>query len=249
MKPLVNSPGWVKGLEDWVAISKFGAPDMLNFDVSNVRQVFPAGQSVFGLDWGDIGPITVDPNSSVVKGLAGFGVMPGGDQYWDRKKGEWVKPEGGVNRAPFIAFGGWVISVAADSDVKDAALDLTAYLGAKDLAGVLATTGGTGVNPLRKSQFDNLDLWIKAGFDEESAKDYLKAVSDTIADPNAIVDLRIPGAFEYFSALDTGIAKALSGEVKPQAALDEVAAEWEKITERLGKESQLKLFKESLGVK
>lgn len=249
MKPLVNTPGWVQGLQDWIDIYNCCAsPDMINFDVVNVRAVFPAGQSVFGLDWGDVGPITVDPNASVVKGLAGFGVLPGAEKYWDRATGAWVDAEGGVNSAPFIAYGGWVISVAADSDVADAAWDYIKYLGGKDLAGVLATTGGTGVNPLRQSQFDNLDLWVNAGFDEESAKDYLDAVLATINDPNAIVDLRIPGAFEYFDALDAGIAKAITGEADPQAALDEVAATWDAITDRLGRENQLKLYKESLGI-
>lgn len=248
MTPLVNTPGWVKGLQDWIDISAFGTPDMINFDVTNVRQVFPAGQSVFGLDWGDIGPITIDPNVSVIQGLAGFGVTPGGDQYWDRATGEWVTPESGVNRAPFIAYGGWVISVAADSDVKEAALDLAAYLAGKDLAATLAVTGGTGVNPLRQSQFDNLDLWVNAGFDQASAEDYLDAVLKTIDDPNAVVDLRIPGAFEYFSVLDVQIARALSGEATAQEALDQVAVDWDAITERLGRESQLTLYKQSLGV-
>lgn len=249
MKPLVNTPGWVQGLQDWIDIyGCCAAPDMINYDVVNVRADFPAGKVVFGLDWGDVGPITVDPNASVVQGLAGFGKLPGAEKYWDRATGAWVDAEGGVNSAPFIAFGGWVISVAADSDVADAAFDLVTYLGGKDLAGVLATTGGTGVNPLRQSQFDNLDLWINAGFDEESAKDYLGAVLDTINDPNAIVDLRIPGAFEYFDALDAGIAKAITGEATPQAALDEVAATWETITDRLGRDNQLMLYKQSLGV-
>jgi multiple sugar transport system substrate-binding protein len=248
MTPLVNTPGWVKGLQDWIDISPFGAPDMINFDVTNVRQVFPAGQTVFGLDWGDVGPITIDPNASVVQGLAGFGVLPGGDQYWDRETEEWVTPEGGVNRAPFIAYGGWVISVAADSLEKEAALDLAAYLADKELAATLAVTGGTGVNPLRQSQFDNLQLWIDAGFDEESASDYLDAILSTINDPNAIVDLRIPGAFEYFSTLDTQIARALSGEVTAQEALDQVAADWDALTDRLGRESQLELYRQSLGL-
>lgn len=249
MKPLVNNPGWVQGLQDWVDIYKCcAAPDMINFDVVNVRAVFPAGQSVFGLDWGDVGPITIDPNASVVKGLAGFGVTPGAEKYWDYTTGEWVDAEGGVNKAPFIAFGGWVISVAADSDVQDAAFDYVKYLSGKELAGTLAVTGGTGVNPLRQSQFDNLDLWTGAGFDEESAKDYLDAIKATIDDPNAIVDLRIPGAFEYFDALDAGIAKAITGEADVQTALDEVAATWDAITDRLGRENQLALYKQSLGV-
>jgi len=249
MTPLVNNPGWVQGLQDWIDIYECcAAPDMINFDVTTVRAVFPAGQTVFGLDWGDVGPITVDPNASVVQGLAGFGVTPGAERYWDRNLGEWVEAEGGVNYAPFIAFGGWVISVAADSDVQEAAFDYVTYLAGKDLAGVLATTGGTGVNPLRQSQFDNLDLWVGAGFDEESAQDYLDAVLGTIEHPNAIVDLRIPGAFEYFDALDNGIAKAITGEATAQEALDEVAAVWNDITERLGRENQLQLYKDSLGI-
>jgi len=249
MTPLVNTPGWVRGLENWVEISQCcAAPDMINFDVTNVREVFPAGQTVFGLDWGDVGPITLDPNSSIVQGLAGFGVMPGGEEYWDRATQAWVTPESGVNRAPFIAFGGWVMSVAADSDVADAAMSLVSYLGARELAGTLAVTGGTGVNPLRQSQFDNVELWTGAGFDQASAEDYLGAILDTINDPNAIVDLRIPGAFEYFSALDTGIARAMAGEATPQEALDAVAVEWDAITERLGRDNQLKLYKESLGI-
>lgn len=249
MTPLVNSPGWVRGLEDWIAINECcSAPDMLNFDVTNVRAVFPAGQTVFGLDWGDVGPITVDPNSSVVQGLAGFGTLPGAEEYWDRASGEWVAAEGGVNKAPFIAFGGWVISVAADSENAEAAFDYVKFLSGKDLAGVLATTGGTGVNPLRQSQFDNLDLWINAGFDEASATDYLDAVLETIEHPNNIVDLRIPGAFEYFDALDFGISQAVAGNMSAQEALDGVAATWEEITDRLGRESQLQLYKDSLGI-
>lgn len=248
MTPLVNTPGWVQGLQDWIDISPFGAPDMINADVTNVRSVFPAGQSVFGLDWGDVGPITVDPNASVVGGITGFGPHPGGDRYWDRATGEWVTPESGVNRAPFIAYGGWVISVAADSDVADAAWDYISFLANKENAGILAVTGGTGVNPLRTSQFENLDLWLGAGFDEASALDYLDAINESISDPNAVVDLRIPGAFEYFAALDTGISRALAGELSAQEALDGVAQEWDAITERLGRESQLALYKQSLGI-
>ncbi|MCC6613086.1 MAG: extracellular solute-binding protein [Anaerolineae bacterium] len=252
MQPLVNTPGWVRGLQDWIDVSPYGPPNMIESDVTAVRRLFPSGQAVLALDWGDVGPLTVDSARSSVKDLAGFGVLPGGDQYWDPSlnngAGDWVSPEGGVNRAPFIAFGGWVISVSARSDVADAALDFAAYMADKDLAGVLATTGGTGVNPLRASQFDNIDLWINAGFSEESAQEYLDAVRATIADPNAVLDLRIPGAAEYFAALDDEIHHALLGEVTAQEALDAVAAEWDAITDRFGRDEQLTLYRQSLGL-
>jgi len=250
MQPLVNTPGWVRALQDWIDIRPYGPPNMIESDVTAIRRLFPSGQTVLALDWGDVGPLTVDADRSSVKDLAGFGVLPGGDQYWDPAQedgaGAWVTPEGGVNRAPFIAFGGWVISVSTRSDVADAALDFAAYMADKDLAGVLATTGGTGVNPLRASQFDNLDLWINAGFSEESAQEYLDAVRATIADPNAVLDLRIPGAAEYFAALDAEIHRALLGEVTAQEALDAVAEAWDAITNDYGRDEQLTLYRQSL---
>lgn len=248
MVPRVNNPGWVRALQDWVDISAFGPEDMINYDVVNVRAQFPAGNAVFGLDWGDVGPITVDPNVSVVNDLTGFGVLPGGDQYWDYNTNEWVTPESGVNQAPFIAYGGWIISVAADSDVIEAALDFAAFMADKDLAAVLATTGGTGVNPLRQSQFDNVDIWVNAGFSEEAALDYLDAILSTINHPNAVLDIRIPGSAEYLDALDVGVARALSREATPQEALDGVAAAWEQITERRGREAQAAFYRASIGV-
>jgi len=249
MKPQVNNPGWVRALEDYVKLSQYGPKEMINYDVTDTRAHFPAGEGVFNIDWGDVGPISVDPKASVVKGLVGFSVLPGGDQYWDYDKGQWVKPANGVNRAPFIAFGGWIISVNAKSKVKDAALDLAAYMASPEVVKVLAVTGGTGVNPLRKSQLEDIGIWVTAGFDEESAKDYLKAITETIADPNAVLDIRITGSAEYLQTLDVEISRAVAGEIKPQEALDNVAKKWDEITDRLGRDKQLAQYKAAVGAK
>ncbi len=248
MRPRINNPGWVRALDDWVAIREFGMPDMLNVDVAQVRSRFPTGLAALALDWGDVGPLTVDPNISAVNGLSGYSVLPGGSEYWDPALGAWVTPESGVNRAPFIAFGGWVISVAADSDVAEAAMDFAAFMASKELAATLATTAGTGINPLRASQFENLDLWIEAGFSEDAARQYLGAIRETIEHPNAVLDLRIPGAADYFQALDAQIYRALTGELSAQEALDRAAQAWEAITDRYGRDEQLALYRASLGL-
>ena len=111
----------------------------------------------------------------------------------------------------------------------------------------LAVTGGTGINPARFSQFEALDLWVNAGFDEESAVDYLDAILTGINHPNAVLDLRITGSAEYLQTLDVEIARAVAGEVTPQEALDNVAAQWNEITERLGKEAQLEQYRAAVG--
>lgn len=247
MTPQVNNPGWVRALEEYIEIREHGDPNMINYDVSDTRQYFPAGMGALNIDWGDVGPISVDPDASVVQGDVGFGVLPGGAQYWDYEAGEWVTPEDGVNRAPFIAFGGWIIGVSADSDVLEAAMDFAAFMASPEMVQELAVTGGTGINPSRFSQFENLDAWTAAGFDEASAQDYLDAVLNTINHDNAVLDLRIRGSAEYFQALDAEVSRALVGEIDAQTALDNVAELWNGITDRLGRDAQLDQYRNAVG--
>ncbi|MDE2635376.1 MAG: ABC transporter substrate-binding protein, partial [Chloroflexota bacterium] len=164
--------------------------------------------------------------------------------YWDYEAGEWVMEE---NPAPFIAFGGWIISVAADSDVTEAALDFASFLASKDVVNELAVTGGTGINPSRFSQLADTAPWVAAGFDEESAADYLDAIQNTINHPNAVLDIRITGSAEYLSTLDAEIARALAGEISAQEALDNTAELWNAITDRLGRDAQLEQYKAAVG--
>jgi len=244
MTPQVNNPGWVQALEDYIKSRDLGPPEQLQWDVADTRVQFPAGVSVLNIDWGDVGPISYNPDASVIIGDTGFSVLPGGDRYWDYEKGEWVEE---TNVAPFIAFGGWIIGVAADSDVKDAALDFAAFMAQPEMVQQLAVTPDTGINPSRYSQFEDLDLWVDAGFDPEGAQDYLDAVLNTINHPNAVLDLRIRGSAEYLNVLDVEVSRALAEEISPQEAMDNVAAGWDEITDRLGRENQLDQYRSAVG--
>lgn len=54
---------------------------------------------------------------------------------------------------------------------------------------------------------------------------------------NGQFELGIPGGREYADAVDQALTAAYAG-TDPQAALDEAAAKWVEITERLGLEAQ-----------
>ena len=99
----------------------------------------------------------------------------------------------------------------------------------------LAVTPDTGINPSRFSQFEDVQMWVDAGFDEAGAKDYLDAVQSTINHPNAVLDLRIRGSAEYLNVLDVEVSRALANEISAQEALDNVATQWNEITDRLGR--------------
>ena len=62
-----------------------------------------------------------------------------------------------------------------------------------------------------------------------------------------MLDLRITGTAEYQQTLDVEITRAIAGEISAQEALDNVAAAWDDITDRLGRDSQLAQYRSSVG--
>ncbi|GFP25516.1 multiple sugar transport system substrate-binding protein, partial [Candidatus Hakubella thermalkaliphila] len=54
--------------------------------------------------------------------------------------------------------------------------------------------------------------------------------------------MRIPGTPEYWEIWDIHLSEAITGQISPQEALDRTAKAWEAITDRLGRESQLKIY-------
>jgi multiple sugar transport system substrate-binding protein len=158
----------------------------------------------------------------------------------------------GINHAPFAAFGGWsgAINAAKDQKVRDAAYEFLSYMSQPEQANVDVTIGKTGFNPYRVSQFENLDLWLKAGMSKEAAENYLGAIKDSLNSPNMVLDLRVPQNQRYEQVvLDTTVARLLAGEIDIDKAAAEIETGWNEATEELGKDAQLKAYRAALGVK
>ena len=104
------------------------------------------------------------------------------------------------------------------------------------------------VQPYRNKQFDNLDLWLKAGFSKELAENYLGAIKSALNNPNMASDFKIPGAQQYTGVvLDRELARYLAGEITVDEALANVEAGWEEITEDFGRDEQKKFLALQLG--
>ena len=146
MNARINNPGFVRALEDWDAVIQYGPPGMLNFGWIENALSFVGGIAAQDIQWGDIGPMSKDPEASVVEGAVGYGIAPGADEYWDPAAGQWVAGSG-PNKAPFLGFGGWFNLVPNTSNNLAAAFDLASFLGSPEVLGEAAVTAGTGVNP------------------------------------------------------------------------------------------------------
>src|SRR4029453_9656604 len=99
------------------------------------------------------------------------------------------------------------------------------------------------------SQFKDMALWKKAGMSEKAAKDYLGAIEASLNSPNMVLDLRIPQNQRYQQVvLDTAIAKLLARQTTIEQSMKEITDGWEAITGELGRDKQLKAYRETLNV-
>ena len=246
MDAQVNNAGWVRGLEDYIASSKFAPPNALNFSFGEVNGEMSGGRSAMSIGWGDTGVISADPEQSQISGKVGSDVLPGSTEIWNYKTKRWDK-FGEVIRSPFMAFGGWQAGVPVSSENQEASWHFIQHLTSPDISGEAAITGGTGVNPYRLSHLQNKSRWLTT-FTQREADEYLSAQEDSLNAPNVALDMRLPGYFSYTEVLEIELSKALAGSVTPQQALDTVAAEWDKLSDEFGREAQLSAYRNAMGL-
>jgi multiple sugar transport system substrate-binding protein len=242
MKPRINSPAFVRALGDYLRFMKYGPDGMANFAGHDVRNTFSAGEVAMAVDWADLGIYAVNAPVSVVQEKVGYAQIPGSDEVYNHRTGRW---EGRYNEVSSIS-GNWMFLVNRASKNKRLAFEFAAHMTSPELTRVLTATSGNAVNPSRYSHFSDPASWQQSGFTTESASRYLDEITASLANPNVVYDITIPGAGAYYQALDEEIHKAVTGELTPTEALDRAAAAWEAITDRLGREQQIRYYRASL---
>ena len=253
MKPRVNNPAFVRAIQDVMDLiaADVYPPDQINADPGTTAfQQFLAGTGSMICWWGDVGSNARTSDSSVIGDVVGFSINPGSKQVYNAKTSEWETPAT-PNFAPNMAYLGWGIyvtnRVSGDEKKRKAAWSAAAHLGGKDLS-LWCAAYPSGFQPYRNSHF-NIEEWVEAGYDSDFISDYLGSESESYNHPNAAIEPRIPGIFQYYSIAEDELAKGFAGQYKSaQETADAIAAAWEKITDEIGRENQIKLYKASLGM-
>ena len=251
MKPMVNNPAWVQAIQDVMDLIDAGAypTDQINADPGTTAfQQFLAGTGSMLMWRGDVGSSARTSDTSVVGDVVGFGVNPASDRVYNAQAGAW---EDTRNEAPNMAYIGWGVYVMAtvegDEKKKKAAWSAAAHLGGKDLS-LWASAYPSGFQPYRNSHFQ-FEEWEEAGYDRAYVEDYLGSNADSYNHPNAAIEPRIPGIFQYYSVAEDELAKGYAGQYgSAQETADAIAAAWEEITDQIGRDSQIAVYKASLGL-
>lgn len=253
MSPRVNNAAWVRAIQDVLDIMDTQPADQINADPGTTGfQQFLAGTGSMVSWWGDIGASARTSDTSVVGDVTGFSILPGSDDVWNSATQTWDILPDGPNFAPNMAYIGWGIYVMARAveggDLKrTAAWSAAAHLGGRDLS-LWCSAYPSGFQPYRNSHF-NIDEWEAAGYDRAFIEDYLGSQADSYNHPNAAIEPRIPGIFQYYSVAEDELARIYAGEyASAQEGADAIAAAWDTITDQIGRDSQVALYRASIGL-
>jgi multiple sugar transport system substrate-binding protein len=250
-KPLINSPAFVRAIQDVVDALPSEPPDQINADGNTTAfQQFVTGTGSLLEWWGDIGTFSRTSDTATIGEVLDFSILPGSDDVYNFRTKNWEKLASGPNQSPNMAYLGWGIyvmkSVDADEKRHKAAWSAAAHLGGKDLS-MWTAAYPSGFQPYRKSHA-NLDLWALAGYDKKYIGAYMDSQSTSYNHPNSAIEPRIPGIFQYYSIAEDELSKVYAGKETAQQGADNVAAAWEKLTDKLGRENQVKYYRISMGL-
>ena len=141
-------------------------------------------------------------------------------------------------------------SVAGQAAQPEHAFQLLAWLSGKDWGGTIGSVSSASpaTTLYRRTQLRNPQPWVDPGTDAEAAQHYAASVQSALGRSAYLFALRIPGQEKYLAALDAAVEQAVGGQQSAADALRQAAAEWTKIVEQLGRDSQRQAYRKSLGL-
>ena len=251
MKPQVNNPAFVRAIQDVVDALPYEPADQINADPGTTAfQQFLTGTGSLLEWWGDIGTVAKTSDTATIGDMLDFDILPSSPDVYNFRKKQWEKLATGPNVAPNMAYLGWGIyvmkTVNSDPRRQKAAWSAAAHLGGKDLS-MWTAAYPSGFQPYRKSH-TNIDLWVLAGYDRKYITSYMDSQSTSYNHPNSAIEPRIPGIFQYYSIGEDELQRVFAGKESAQEGADKIAAAWEALTDKLGRENQVKYYRIAMGL-
>ena len=225
MKATVNSEAGLKALTEMVEQNKCMSPGIETWGFAENLSALNSGEIAMTISWPPLARWTQGVNTddqalswvpaTKVKDKIGYAVNPGGHSQ---------------------LASGFLSGVSSDSKNKDAAYLYIQWMHSKSQS-LKNTMRPVGLrDPFRLSHYESPEyqaLW-------PTAKDYLQTLKDAAAAGYA--DISVIETFKYQDAMARAVNAAIGGE-DPQTALNNMAAEWDQITEQVGVDKQREAYK------
>jgi hypothetical protein len=149
-------------------------------------------------------------------------------------------------RVPVLGIGDRLAAVTTASRNAATAFQLLGWLAGPEISSQLARAGSATL-PVRRSLASS-PAWYDASTSAGRRNELGHMLEQSLGGERCLVVPRIPGLEKYLAALDTAVERVLSSELQSPAALDAAAAQWEAITDAIGRESQREAYLKHLDI-
>jgi multiple sugar transport system substrate-binding protein len=193
-------------------------------------------------------PTATDSAAASSAPLIGFVELPGSPEVFNPREHQWTtrKPDDDPH-VPLLGIAGRLGSISRETTSADAAFQLLVWLSGDEWSAKVSTAS-SATTLFRRSQLAQPQHWVEPGMPQEAAKQYGEMAAQSFSQPGWLFSPRMPGHAEYMAALDDAVRRAAAGTAEPAAALSEVAASWQKITDHLGRAEQQQAYCRSIGL-
>jgi len=224
MKATVNSPVGVKVLTEMRNENRFMPPGVEKFGFVENLAVFLDGKSAMTISWPPYGRFAAGyladekalswvPKSKIANKV-GYALPPGGH--------------------PELA-AGFALSVASTSKQKEQAYLFIQWLNSEEISLQRVQLPYTLRDPFRNSHYVSQEYMARW----PDAKDYLAALGEGAK--TGLLDLSLIQTDKYEEAIRQGISKLWAGD-DPKTILDDIARQWDEITQRVGLDKQKAVY-------
>jgi multiple sugar transport system substrate-binding protein len=208
-------------------------------------QLAGAGAASSTLGW----PSALDEKFAAADGAAPrdveFTAVPSPADVYSHSRAAWEK-ETNPSGVVLLGVEGRLVAVTTATRNAVPAFQLAQWLTVGDLA-VGLSSRSTGTLWYRASQAGASAKWMKGLEVAKGGEPVTKVVATALATDAPVLIPRIPAIDEYLSVLADAVRTAPADETAAKTALDGVAAKWEEITTRLGRDRQLAAYRRHLG--
>lgn len=251
--PRIAEPPFVRALDEIVeelAPHGHALEQSLSCDFAGAVAEVAAGRAVIAFGWPGASRSRA---AEVATGVAaskvgvGFAELPRAKQVFSTTREQWI-----ANRieTPVTLLGaaGRLASVTTASRNAVSAFKLLTWLCSGKTATQISSRSPATLWH-RGSQLGNAGRWL--GQANEATHSDQRAIARTAAEALSRSDCvqipRIPGIDQYLAVLGAAVRRAASGE-NPEAALQQTAQAWEKITQQHGRQRQHTAYRQHLGL-
>ena len=247
MVPLIAETPFEQAIVDVKKLAQESLAKSEALSPEDVFQEFADGKAAFAFT---IPRISEPLSESAIENSANWGVMPlpGAKRFYDMKEKQWQRRRSDEKLAvSSIDYDVFNIAVCSRCSKPQDAFEFILWLTEKRMSSrILPPISG----PFRAAHFGQLERWLNL---EDADRAFLDELSDYYVESHQerVVFLfpHILRRTEYLKSLNVAVTEFLAAENSDaKKALTEVSSAWEKISQQVGRENQIKALSGTSGL-